>query len=196
MQQRSMTTRTKLLNAALKCFATHGYNAATVDAICVGAGVSKGAFYHHFPSKHDIFLALLNGWLKTVDGGLDASRRETVPETLRCMTSLLPKIFATADNNIIMFLEFWLRANRDEEIWSATIAPYRRYTDYFADLVEQGVAEGSFAPVNAQVVARMIMSMTIGFLLQGLMDIQESDWGNIAQEGLQLFIEGLLKDGS
>ncbi|MBE9524705.1 MAG: TetR/AcrR family transcriptional regulator [Chloroflexi bacterium] len=196
MQQRSLATRTKLLNAALKCFASDGYNAATVDAICAGAGVSKGAFYHHFPSKHDIFLALLHGWLKTVDGGLDASRQDTVPETLRRMTSLLPTIFAAADNHILMFLEFWLRANRDEEIWSATIAPYRRYTDYFADLVEQGIAEGSFNPVNAQVVARMIMSMTIGFLLQGLMEVQEPDWGNVAQEGIQLFIDGLLKDGS
>ena len=133
MQQRSLGTRTKLLDAALKRFASEGYNAATVDAICAGAGVSKGAFYHHFPSKHDIFLALLHGWLKTVDGGIEASRQDTVPETLHRMTTLLPSIFAAADNNIIMFLEFWLRANRDEEIWYAAIAPYRRYTAFFVE---------------------------------------------------------------
>ncbi len=194
MQQRSLATRTKLLDAALICFAADGYNAATVDAICSQAEVSKGAFYHHFPTKHGIFLALLHGWLKTVDGGLAASQQDTVPETLRRMISMLPTIFIAADDHIVMFLEFWLRANRDQEIWSATIAPYRRYTAFFADLVEQGIAEGSFAPVDAQVVARMMMSMTIGFLLQGLMDNQQPDWGNVAQEGMQLFIDSLRKD--
>jgi len=196
MQPRSLITRTKLLDAALQCFASAGYNAASVDAICAHAGVSKGAFYHHFPSKHAIFLALLHGWLKTVDGGLDAARQDTVPETLRRMTALLPVIFAAADNHLIMFLEFWLRANRDAEIWTAAIAPYRRYTAFFAELVEQGIAEGSFIPVDAQVVARMIMSLTMGFLIQGLMDNQEPDWGNVAAEGMQLLLNGLLKDES
>jgi hypothetical protein len=63
-----------------------------------------------------------------------------------------------------------------------------------SELVEQGIAEGSFTPVNAQVVARMIMSMTMGFLIQGLMDKQEPDWGAVATEGMQLLLNGLLKE--
>ncbi len=64
MQQRGEATRARILEAALDQFAAHGYEAASVDEICARAGVSKGAFYHHFESKQALFLALLNDWLK------------------------------------------------------------------------------------------------------------------------------------
>jgi len=38
-----------------------------VAEICTEAQVSKGAFYHHFPSKHDVFMSLLENWLKHLD---------------------------------------------------------------------------------------------------------------------------------
>ena len=75
-------TRASLLEAALRHFASQGYNAASIDQICTDAGVSKGAFYHHFPSKQAMFLELLKAWLGTIDAGFAAVRQETVPETL------------------------------------------------------------------------------------------------------------------
>ena len=137
MQQRSEETQARILDAALKNFSESGYDAASVDDICAEAGVSKGAFYHHFPSKQAVFLTLLNEWLKTVDASLEAARKPTVPETLTNMARMLPTIFSQADGRLPMFLEFWLQASRDETIWKATIAPYQRYLDYFAELVKQ-----------------------------------------------------------
>ena len=68
-QQRSEETRANILDAAVRRFAISGYDAASVDEICAEAGVSKGAFYHHFPTKQTVFLALLEGWLKTIEPG-------------------------------------------------------------------------------------------------------------------------------
>lgn len=48
---RKEETRTKILGAALWAIRTKGYAATTVDDICQHAGVTKGAFFHHFPSK-------------------------------------------------------------------------------------------------------------------------------------------------
>ena len=59
MQQRSEETRTHILKAALDLFSKNGYDATSVANICQAAGVSKGAFYHHFASKHSVFQALL-----------------------------------------------------------------------------------------------------------------------------------------
>ncbi len=193
MQQRSLETRARLLEAALKCFAKDGYNAASVDAICAEAGVSKGAFYHHFPSKQDLFLALLQGWLTTIDGGLDAARHGSVPETLIEMTEMLPAILAAADERLLMFLEFLLQASRDEKVWQATIAPYRRYQDYFAALIREGIAEGSFDDVNPQVAARLLVSLAVGLLLQGLLDPNGADWEEVAREGMKIILKGLAK---
>ena len=47
------------MESAIKLFSSTGYNKASVDDICAQAGISKGAFYHHFKSKQELFLALL-----------------------------------------------------------------------------------------------------------------------------------------
>jgi AcrR family transcriptional regulator len=194
MQQRSEETRTHILEAALRRFANHGYNAASVDEICADAGVSKGAFYHHFPSKLAIFLALLEGWLQSVDATLASARQPTVPATLVKMTDMLPDIFATADGRLPMFLEFWLQASRDETIWAATIAPYQRYQQYFATLVEQGKTEGSFrADIDARAAAQAIVALAVGLLLEGLLAPQDTDWQKTARVSMDILLNGLQK---
>jgi AcrR family transcriptional regulator len=115
MQQRSEETHARIINAAISRFSNHGYNAASVDDICKEAGISKGAFYHHFDSKQALFLALLDGWLKTIDKAIEASRDKTAPETFLQMTKAFPYVFDSAGENLPMFLEFWLQASRDKK---------------------------------------------------------------------------------
>jgi AcrR family transcriptional regulator len=51
--------RAQLLESALEVFVGSGYHAAAMDDIAVRAGVSKPVLYQHFPSKLDLYLALL-----------------------------------------------------------------------------------------------------------------------------------------
>jgi len=46
-----------MLEAALHTIRAQGYSATTVDDICRAAGLTKGAFFHHFKSKDDLALA-------------------------------------------------------------------------------------------------------------------------------------------
>jgi TetR/AcrR family transcriptional regulator, transcriptional repressor for nem operon len=46
--------RSRLLDAAMQVIREKGYSATTVDDICGAAGVTKGAFFHHFKSKEDL----------------------------------------------------------------------------------------------------------------------------------------------
>ena len=52
--------RVQLLEAANDVFTTKGYHAAAMDDIADAAGVSKPVLYQHFPSKLDLYLALLD----------------------------------------------------------------------------------------------------------------------------------------
>ncbi len=49
--------RTRLLDAAMHVIRGQGYSATTVDDICRAAGLTKGAFFHHFKSKEDLAVA-------------------------------------------------------------------------------------------------------------------------------------------
>ena len=52
-------TRVLLLDAAARVFARKGFARARIDDVAAEAGSSKGAVYHHFPSKHALFRALM-----------------------------------------------------------------------------------------------------------------------------------------
>lgn len=54
-------TRQRIVEAAIAVFAEKGYHDAAVDEIVRASGTSKGAFYFHFPSKEEIFFALIEG---------------------------------------------------------------------------------------------------------------------------------------
>ncbi len=192
MQQRSEETRTKILDSAVKLFSTRGYTAASVDDICAEAGISKGAFYHHFESKQALFLALLDGWLQIIDNAIDASKDKTAPETFMQMTEAFPYMFGTAGEGLPMFLEFWLQASRDKKIWEASIAPYRRYHKYFTTLIKKGVDEGSFVEVDPELASRMIVATAMGLLLQSLLDPKGAKWEKVARESTSLLVNSLL----
>ena len=193
MQQRSEETRTQIIKSGIKLFSSHGYTAASVDVICKDAGVSKGAFYHHFESKQALFLALLDGWLTTIDNSIEATNEQTVPETFLLMTEAFPYIFKTAGEGLPMFLEFWLQASRDDKIWQASITPYRRYHKYFTTLIKKGVDEGSFVEVDPEIASRLIVSTAMGLLLQSLLDPKGAKWEKVARESTTMLVNNLLR---
>lgn len=195
-QHRAEETRARILQAAVECFAQYGYDAVGVAEICRRAGVTKGGFYHHFPSKQALFLELLNRWLGGLDTQMEAARRgaATVPEGLRQMAGMARHVFDAARGQIPLYLEFWAKAARDPVVWQATIEPYRRYRDLFRGIVEAGIAEGSLRPVNPERVAEVLVALAVGLLLQGMLDPEGADWGEVMREGVQILLAGLEKE--
>ncbi|MEZ5316364.1 MAG: TetR/AcrR family transcriptional regulator [Vicinamibacterales bacterium] len=59
--------RTRLLDAALKVVRTKGYSATRVEDICAEAGLSKGAFFHHFDSKEHLAVEAAGYWSEVTD---------------------------------------------------------------------------------------------------------------------------------
>ena len=56
------SAREKILEAALSLIRAKGYAATSVDELCAAAGVTKGAFFHHFKSKEDLAVAAAQYW--------------------------------------------------------------------------------------------------------------------------------------
>jgi TetR/AcrR family transcriptional regulator, transcriptional repressor for nem operon len=64
--------RNRLLDAACAIIREKGYSATSVDELSASAGITKGGFFHHFPSKDSLAVAAVNYWSE-LDSALFAS---------------------------------------------------------------------------------------------------------------------------
>jgi AcrR family transcriptional regulator len=77
-RMRAPERRQQLLEVARKVFGRRGYHTVTMDSVAKEAGVTKPILYDHFPSKRELYLALLEadlaGLKQRLDEGLESSR--------------------------------------------------------------------------------------------------------------------------
>ena len=70
VQMRAEPRRRAILEAALECFSSAGYDAASIEQICRVSGSSVGSVYHHFGSKEGIAAALYEEGIASYQEGM------------------------------------------------------------------------------------------------------------------------------
>lgn len=76
--ERRAATRAKLIGVARELFVRDGYANTHTSLILTQAGVSRGALYHHFPSKRDLFEAI---FVATSEQAITRARHRVRPDT-------------------------------------------------------------------------------------------------------------------
>ncbi len=92
-QARAEATRSALLDAARGLFADRGYAETSTPDICALAGITRGALYHHFADKRDLFRAVLDREAQAVAADI----RGAAPPTLDDRESLVAGSLAYLD---------------------------------------------------------------------------------------------------
>jgi hypothetical protein len=100
-------------------------------------------------------------------------------------------LLASSGVQLSIMLEFWIQAYRDPQVWNAAAAPYHRYQQYFAGLIETGIRQGTLRPADPNLAARVLVSLSMGMLLQAVFDPKATDWAQEARNSLQLLMDGL-----
>lgn len=67
MYQKSRVTISEILDAAQRLFVAHSYDDVTMSGIAREAGMTKGAIYHHFKSKKELFLKMMVRYLTQLE---------------------------------------------------------------------------------------------------------------------------------
>jgi AcrR family transcriptional regulator len=193
LREKGIKSKKKLLRAAQKCFAKYGYDAAGVAKICEYAGLSKGAFYHHFSSKQDLFLEMMDQWLKILDRYINIIKNESdnIPELVMNIASKARPIFIEAEGQLPIFIELWIQASRDRKLRKITIVSYKKYLKLFRGIIDEGIKKGSIRKVSPDIISRMIVAVAVGLMMQGLLDPEGADWDKVAKESTEVVIRGL-----
>lgn len=156
-------TRSLLLEAANQLFASQGYDRTSVEAIIQQAGVSKGAFYHHFSSKQEILDAVAE---RMTAEAMDAIRPAAADRSDGAVARLNRFFGASRTWSVAHFellKEVLAVLYRDEnttmrrkiEAHTAALS-----VPLLAEIVRQGMDEGVFDPPDVDLTARMMLQLT------------------------------------
>ena len=161
----------QILTAARTVFAGKGYREATMDEIAEAAGVAKGTLYSYFPSKQDVYVAVLNQGGKEL---LELTRaavaapggfRARVAQFIRTRVEYL-------DTHIEFFRIYQAElGNMTHPAWVCPDfrARYARQMEMLTGLVREAAERSETREAPAEVVACGIYEMTRGLLLQRIM---------------------------
>lgn len=165
-QQQREQTRARLVEAALRVFALHGYDHATVEEISLAAGHSKGAYYFHFDSKEEILLELLSLWIEEQTRRLRTFESTETPVAVALLETLGSLLrYDDRDPHWRSLLpEFWAQAHRNQHVHSLFQKAYARWLELLKDLFEKAEREGLLSLAMApDVAASLVLAAHDGF---------------------------------
>ncbi len=125
-EERKKETRQLLLESAVETFAQSGFHGASVDKIAENAGFSKGAFYAHFHSKEELFLAILEQQMQLHVNNVRQviDQQQSLSHFIETMNEYFVSVRQENRTWSMLTMEFLLYAMREESVrhkWSNMI---------------------------------------------------------------------------
>jgi TetR/AcrR family transcriptional regulator, repressor for uid operon len=187
--------RDQILQAAETCFARQGFHQTTIHDVIRESGLSAGCIYSYFAGKEDLIQAI-GEHRHARDGALFAVEDdETDPlESLRTIARAflgdLQKEQGLRSRRVA--LQLWAEALRDDVVREQVTSGIRKPIAIIVKLLRRGQSLGVIdATINPQTIARTMVSMFQGIVLQRL-------WGERfstaeAMNAFDTFLAGISK---
>jgi len=151
--------RREIFQSAVDLIFKQGFAATSMQTIAQAAGVGKSTLYDYFPTKDHVLLFVFEEELDRLQARAEemSVRKMPVEEKL---TRILEAHLEFLINNKNVNREVSLRAMHLERLGQRRILKKRyAYQDLLRGILEQGVKEGLFRPINPRLTARLLISM-------------------------------------
>jgi AcrR family transcriptional regulator len=195
----SQKTKTKIVRTTLKLFVRRGYHGTSISTISAAANLTKGAIYFHFKNKDALLKRILEEYDQMF---LQKAIEEVATVTGRGLDKLhhflrFASNYAAKNSDICLCLtslstELSGSTSKKQEIWIKEI--YKRYHKFVAELLKEGIHDGSFREdLNPDIAAMILIGANDGNLLQWNANRKEIDGAVYARSLLKFFLSGICK---
>jgi AcrR family transcriptional regulator len=194
-EQLRQERRQQILEAAFEVFTQKGFSAAKVSDVAARAGVSQGTVYWYFDSKEELLSqSLLSFFDDLGQGAMQALEQcPTASAKLRTLGEALVGFASSARGLLTLFLEFWASTTRREELGPIWIDLLDEYKDLVADIVDEGVRNGEFRPVEAEPLAWALMAAYDGLGAYDMF-VPDLDLAQVSHTFIETLLRGLELD--
>ena len=167
-------TRQRIVNSASALIHAHSYAEVGVARICTDAGVTKGSFYHFFPSKRELTLAVLeSGYAGLKRDLIDQALAADVPpmQRLRRFLARLVEFQATMyqQTGTVPGCQFGNlaaeQATQDELLRIKVADLLARLRAALREPLQQAVAQGEIGIIDIDATAAAMLAYLEGVLL-------------------------------
>ena len=193
----SAERRDQIIQAALACFTRKGYNNTTMDDIVAESGLSKGTLYWYFKGKDDLFKSAILSFFERSFGQeeaiADLEQCPTAAEKLRFLAQVIVGLGEWAKGIFNLFLEFWASSTHREEAARLWTDPLVQYKDILVGIIEEGIKNGEFRPVDAEPLVWAMMATYDG--LAAYIMLMDLDLDRISRAFVETLLRGLMADG-
>jgi AcrR family transcriptional regulator len=146
-------TRERILEAAERLFAEKGFHETAMDEIVRASKVSKGGVYFHFPSKEELFFALLDKLADVLQREVQreiARRRGAVAKIQGALEVVLRTL--TSQRHLAQII---LRQGHGlgPSFERKRLEIYSRFARLIKENLDEALAEGSIPPINTEITA-------------------------------------------
>ena len=164
MNSKIKTTKNKILDAAFNVFVKNGYKDTTMSHIVKESGLSKGAIYHHYSSKKDLFISLIDHWevYSFPDFYSGGSSEESAAKTLQRFADVVYATFNDKPHIFLAEIEFWALANKDKEINDRSKILYDKILKLFELVLSKGIRNNEFRKIDTKIIAIELLSVFQG----------------------------------
>lgn len=188
-RSKTIRRKKKIIQVATQLFSEKSYHDVTIDEVAAKAGIAKGTIYIYFESKEKLYLGILENGFESIESLIEKEVAKTDPASEK-LRKVLRLIFGFYRQN----LDVLRILSRDEthlirEHYQFTERWRERRVKLYEKILEKGVKEGSFRPINTRLVALIVFG-----LVRSVMFFYKTDKSaeETAEEVLSIIRSGIL----
>ena len=167
--------RRDILNATLRTIAEYKISGTRMKHVARKVGMSQGNLHYHFPTKTDLFVALLDMMLETfASERVDELQDPTLPPEfkLKCIFEQKKRFLRSRREFMDVYYDFWVQATVDPVIQEKMKEQYAIWRRDIQAVVQEAIASGQFAPHCERLIPSLMVSLMEGAALQFLIDAE------------------------
>lgn len=189
--------RAQIISAARAVVARDGLDALTFKALEGELDFTRGVITYHFKNKDAIVSAVLESALDEIDTAtLAAVQAEGAPadQLAAAIRATIAGFIENIEAGKIL-LAFWARIHSDPSVRARNARLYATYRGRSSVLLQEGIDQGVFRPVDVPQTATLIVGVIIGVVTQEYFDAGHIEWRTASEAAIDTVIRGLVQPG-
>lgn len=183
--------RQRIIQAAIKVFASHGYHPARVEQIAAMADVGKGTVYEYFQSKEHVFQEVLAHIMEEYVQAISAVAGQADHVRERLEQLLLVNIEFVSRHRDMAQLLLSDHPSLGDEGHHKFIAQRNRCLAVMQQIISEGIASGQLRPVNPELAALLLDGAVSAVAGQVIFSSDLLDWHDATNQIIEMLLQGM-----